>query len=72
MTPVADQPHQQEEETDMFTSIVVPLNLEAQGDRAVPIAGALAAKAGIPLELVTVSSPELPEEDGEPHALPGQ
>ena len=46
----------------MFTSIVVPLDLEAQGDRALPIAGALAAKAGILLELVTVSSPGLSEE----------
>jgi nucleotide-binding universal stress UspA family protein len=46
----------------MFSSIVVPLDLEAQGDRALPIAGALAAKAGILLELVTVSSPGLSQE----------
>jgi nucleotide-binding universal stress UspA family protein len=49
-------------ELAMFTSIVVPLDLEARGDRALPIAGALAAKAGILLELVTVSSPGLPAE----------
>ena len=46
----------------MFRSIVVPLDLEAQGDRALPVAAALAVAAGIPLELLTVSSPELPEE----------
>ena len=46
----------------MFRSIVVPLDLEEQGDRALPLAGRLAAAAGVPLELVTVSSPNLPEE----------
>jgi nucleotide-binding universal stress UspA family protein len=46
----------------MFSSVVVPLDLEPHGDRALPIAGRLAATAGIPLELVTVSSPAVTEE----------
>ena len=46
----------------MFSSIVVPLDLEPHGDRALPMARRLAATAGIPLELVTVSSPALDEE----------
>ncbi len=46
----------------MFRSIIVPLDLEAGGDRALPIAGALAIQARLPLELVTVSSPGMPEE----------
>lgn len=45
----------------MFTSIVVPLDLEPDGDRALPAAGALALQAGIPVEFVTVSSPRMPE-----------
>ena len=45
----------------MFTSIVVPVDLEPDGDRALPLAGALARAAGIPLELVSVSSPHMPE-----------
>jgi nucleotide-binding universal stress UspA family protein len=46
----------------MFRSIVVPLDLEPTGDRALPVAGALAAEARIPVELVTVSSPSMTEE----------
>jgi len=46
----------------MFSSIVVPLDLEPHGDRALPIARRLAADGGIPLELVTVSSPAVSEE----------
>jgi nucleotide-binding universal stress UspA family protein len=46
----------------MFTSIVVPLDLERHGDRALPIATRLAKTAGIPLELVTVSSPGVTEQ----------
>ena len=46
----------------MFSSVVVPLDLEPHGDRALPIARRLAATAGIPLELVTVSSPAVTEE----------
>jgi len=46
----------------MFSSVVVPLDLEPHGDRALPLARRLAATAGIPLELVTVSSPALSEE----------
>jgi nucleotide-binding universal stress UspA family protein len=48
----------------MFTSIVIPLDLEMGADRALPVAQALAARSGIPLELVTVSSPSMsPEVD---------
>jgi nucleotide-binding universal stress UspA family protein len=46
----------------MFSSVVVPLDLEPHGDRALPIARRLASTAGIPLELVTVSSPAVTEE----------
>jgi nucleotide-binding universal stress UspA family protein len=46
----------------MFRSIVVPLDLEAGGDRALPFAGALAIQARLPLELITVSSPAMAEE----------
>jgi nucleotide-binding universal stress UspA family protein len=46
----------------MFRSIVVPLDLEAGGDRALPFAGALAVQARLPLELITVSSPAMAEE----------
>jgi nucleotide-binding universal stress UspA family protein len=46
----------------MFSSVVIPLDLEPLGDRALPIASRLAATAGIPLELVTVSSPAVTEE----------
>jgi nucleotide-binding universal stress UspA family protein len=45
----------------VFTSIVVPVDLEPDGDRALPLAGALATAAGLHLELVTVSSPNMPE-----------
>jgi len=38
------------------------LDLEPHGDRALPIARRLAAAGGIPLELVTVSSPAVSEE----------
>jgi nucleotide-binding universal stress UspA family protein len=46
----------------MFTSIIVPLDLETGADRALPVAHALAAQGGIPVELVTVSSPSMPQE----------
>jgi nucleotide-binding universal stress UspA family protein len=45
----------------VFTSILVPVDLEPGGDRALPLAGALATAAGLHLELVTVSSPNMPE-----------
>ena len=45
----------------MFTSIVIPLDLEPGGDRSLAVATALAARAQIPIELVTVSSPAVPE-----------
>ena len=44
----------------MFTSIVVALDLEATGDRALPFAASLAALGRLPVELLTVSSPGLP------------
>jgi len=53
--------HDGRTEVEMFTSIVVPLDLEPEGDRALPAAGALAFHAGIPVEFVTVSSPGMPE-----------
>ena len=52
----------------MFTTIVVPLDLEPGGDRALPVAAALAHTAGVALELVTVSSPDLGEA-GDLHEL---
>jgi nucleotide-binding universal stress UspA family protein len=52
----------------MFTTIVVPLDLEPAGDRALPVAAALARTAGVGLELVTISSPNL-DEAGDLHEL---
>jgi nucleotide-binding universal stress UspA family protein len=48
-------------EPPMFTTIVVPLDLEPGGDRALPVAAALARTAGLGLELVTISSPHVDE-----------
>jgi nucleotide-binding universal stress UspA family protein len=45
-----------------FTSIVVALDLEANGDRALPVARGLAELGGIPVELLTVSSPHVAED----------
>jgi nucleotide-binding universal stress UspA family protein len=45
-----------------FASIVVALDLEASGDRALPVVRALAERSGVPVELFTVSSPNLAEE----------
>jgi len=45
----------------MFSSIVVPVDLGPEGDRALPLAGKLAVAAGIPIELVCVSSPSMSE-----------
>ena len=42
-----------------FTSIVVALDLESGGDRALPVARALAEQSGVPVELLTVSSPNV-------------
>ena len=44
----------------MFTSLVVALDLEATGDRALPVVRALSRLADVAVELVTVSSPRLP------------
>jgi nucleotide-binding universal stress UspA family protein len=44
-----------------FTSIVVALDLEANGDRALPVARGLAELGEIPVELLTVSSPHVAE-----------
>jgi nucleotide-binding universal stress UspA family protein len=43
----------------VFTSIVVPLDLDAVGDRALPIAGSLARLGGLPIELLTIESPHM-------------
>ena len=44
----------------MFTSIVVALDLEATGDRALPIAAWLATLGDLPVDLITVSSQGMP------------
>ena len=43
----------------MFRSIVVPLDLDVVGDRALPVAGSLARLGGLPIELLTISSPRM-------------
>ena len=45
-----------------FTSIVVALDLESGGDHALPVARALAEQGGVPVELLTVSSPNIDED----------
>jgi nucleotide-binding universal stress UspA family protein len=45
-----------------FTSMVVALDLEANGDRALPVARELAELGDIPVELLTVSSPHVTED----------
>jgi nucleotide-binding universal stress UspA family protein/nitroimidazol reductase NimA-like FMN-containing flavoprotein (pyridoxamine 5'-phosphate oxidase superfamily) len=45
----------------MFGSIVVALDLEPGGDRALPIARGLARAGGLPVVLLTVSSPNISE-----------
>ncbi len=57
-------------EFQMFTTIVVPLDLEPGGDRALPVAAALARTAGVGLELVTISSPNLERGQRSPRAAP--
>lgn len=49
------------EDVAVFTSIVVPVDLGPEGDRALPLAGSLAVAAGIPIELVCVTEPSMPE-----------
>ena len=44
----------------MITSLVVSLDLEETGDRAMPTAASLATLGGLPVELITVSSPGMP------------
>src|SRR5262245_19698257 len=44
----------------MFKTLVVALDLEPDGDRALPVAAALARAGGLAVDLVTVSSPGLP------------
>jgi nucleotide-binding universal stress UspA family protein len=44
-----------------FTSIVVPVDLEEHGDRALQYARRIAAAARLPIELLTVSSPSMAE-----------
>jgi hypothetical protein len=43
----------------VFSSIVVPLDLERLGDRALPVARSLAALGGLPIELLTITSPRM-------------
>jgi nucleotide-binding universal stress UspA family protein len=43
----------------VFRSIVVPLDLDVVGDRALPIAGSLARLGGLPIELLTIESPHM-------------
>ena len=45
-----------------FTSIVVALDLESGGDHALPVARVLAEQGGVPVELLTVSSPNVDED----------
>ena len=49
----------------MFRSIVVALDLESGGDRALPVARQLAAAGSLPVTLLTVSSPHMSEEQDE-------
>lgn len=46
----------------MFTSIVVALDLETDGDRALPVVRALSRLAVVDVELLTVSAPRMAEE----------
>ncbi len=46
----------------MFTSLVVALDLEANGDRALPVVQSLSRLADVAVELVTVSSPLVAED----------
>jgi nitroimidazol reductase NimA-like FMN-containing flavoprotein (pyridoxamine 5'-phosphate oxidase superfamily)/nucleotide-binding universal stress UspA family protein len=46
----------------MFRSIVVALDLEPGGDRALPVARQLASAGSIPVTLLTVSSPHMSED----------
>lgn len=43
----------------MFGSIVVPLDLEVIGDRALPVVRSLAQLGGLSVELLTISSPRM-------------
>jgi len=45
----------------MFTSIVIALDLEPAGDRALPIAASLSALTDVSVELLTVESPGISE-----------
>ena len=47
------------EEVPGVQSIVVPLDLDVVGDRALPIAGSLARAQGLPIELLTIKSPRM-------------
>ena len=46
----------------MFTTIAVALDLEPDGDRALPVVRALAGIGDVDVELLTVDSPHVPEE----------
>ncbi len=44
----------------MFKTLVVALDLEADGDRALPVVQALAQRAAVRVDLITVSAPGMP------------
>src|SRR5262245_1294021 len=48
-----------EEVPHVFSSIVAPLDLEVLGDRALPLARSLAELGGLPIELLTITSPRM-------------
>jgi len=56
----------------MFTSVLVPLDLDEDADRALPVAAALAGRLAVPLDVVIVGSrgvaPGLDDEEARRHA----
>jgi nucleotide-binding universal stress UspA family protein len=48
--------------SESFSAIVVPSDLGSEHDRAVAVAGTLSVLGDLPISLVTVSSPGMPEE----------
>ena len=56
-----DEPRRGDERTG-FQSIVVALDLEEGGDRALPVARSLATRSDVRVELLTVASPNVPDD----------
>jgi nucleotide-binding universal stress UspA family protein len=48
-----------------YRSVVVPLDLGCEADRALPVAAAIAARLGVELVTVTVTSPKVPRAEEE-------